>query len=169
MSLHYQLDKHIKTPDYFIYPTKEWTLEEYQEFFEYFEKGWIIQGDPYDLQWEGKNGFIVEPEWEDEPMWSGNQEDNIDMMKELCDVWCEDHEQKKFAKIVVDGKEQLVKCSGCLEEEEEIKYCWWNGYILTNLDAPPDGIEDIDYVVDNIKEKGWAGEGSITQITYKKI
>jgi hypothetical protein len=57
------------------------------------------------------------------------------------------------------------------EEEEEIKYCWWDGCILTNLDAPPShhyGIEDIDYCIDNIKEKGWAGEGSITQITYRK-
>ena len=74
MSLHYQLDKHIKTLDYFIYPTKEWTLQEYQEFFEYFEKGWIIQGDCYDNP-EGKNGFIINPEWEDEPMWENEEEE----------------------------------------------------------------------------------------------
>ena len=77
---------------------------------------------------------------------------------------------------------RIGECAGCEmvceecenlmiveEKEEEIKYCWWNGFILTNMDAPPSGIENVDYVIDDIKEKGWAGEGSIKQITYKKI
>ena len=33
-------------------------------------------------------------------------------------MWCDEHGQKLWGKVMVDGKEILLKCGGCLEEEE---------------------------------------------------
>jgi len=65
LSLHEQLKLHIEDPlDYDnIFPHDCWTLEEYKEFFEYVNKGWLIQSDSYE-----NNGFIINPEWEGEPL-----------------------------------------------------------------------------------------------------
>ena len=64
--------------------------------------------------------------------------------------------------------------NGCVPQEEEkeevTKYCFWDGFTLLNLpSALPKYAGELLWVVDNVKEKGWAGEGSIKQITYKAV
>ena len=96
----------------------------------------------------------------------GEELDNILYQEEMNWCYCKPT-KAKYTKIYIYN--QAEEDEEEEEEEEEIKYCWWDGNILTNLDRPPHwGIEGVDYVIDNIKEKGWAGEYSIKQITYKK-
>lgn len=70
LSLHEQLKLHIEDPLEFdnIYPHDCWTLEEYKEFFKYIEKRWILQS------WDHYCGFIVNQEWEGDPLWTPAEE-----------------------------------------------------------------------------------------------
>ena len=74
--LYEQLSKHRKDPEAYtnIFPLDDWTLSEYKVFMEFIHKGWLIQGDDYDKHY---NGFIINPEWEGEPMWEEEEEVSI--------------------------------------------------------------------------------------------
>jgi hypothetical protein len=66
--LYEQLRKHSADPEAYtnIFPLDDWTLSEYKVFGNFIHKGWLIQGDDYDKHY---NGFIINPDWEGEPMW----------------------------------------------------------------------------------------------------
>ena len=51
LSLDEQLVLNYHTPETFenVYPHKDWTLYEYQRYFEYLNKGWLTQKDTLDM------------------------------------------------------------------------------------------------------------------------
>jgi len=97
--LYEQLSKHSADPEAYtnIFPLDDWTLSEYKEFMEFIHKGWLIQGDDYDKHY---NGFIINPDWEGEPMWE--------------EVTQEDQEEEPKPKFKIKRKEPAK------EEEEEM-------------------------------------------------
>ena len=103
LTLHEQLTKHIEDPDSYsnVFPNKNWTLDQYQEMFEYIGKGWLVQSDSC--------GFIVNPEWEGEPMWEPEEEKK--MVKK---------EEEKVNGCEVDRCDATGKCTldKCFYEEE---------------------------------------------------
>ena len=69
-TLVWQLTKHIKNPEEYdnIFPMREWTLQEYRQIFYLIHKGWLVQSSE-------NVGFIVNPEWEGEPLWECEEEE----------------------------------------------------------------------------------------------
>ena len=103
LTLHEQLAKHIEDPvGYNVFPDKNWTLDQYQEMFEYIGQGWLVQTTDHHCD------FIVNPEWEGEPMWEPEEEEEEDLCP-CCGTDCDDCHMEK-------------KCS-CPEEEENYSPC----------------------------------------------
>ena len=71
-SFHTQMSNAINTQSA-IFPNDEfgeWTLENYEEFFEYIKQGYVIQRD-YDCK------FIINPEWEGDDLYEEEEELHI--------------------------------------------------------------------------------------------
>jgi hypothetical protein len=67
-SFHTQMSNALNNPSNFptqstIFPTDEWTLKNYREFFEYVKQGYVIQSD------EWGNNFTINPEWEGDDLY----------------------------------------------------------------------------------------------------
>jgi hypothetical protein len=85
-TLVWQLTQHIKNPEEYdnIFPMKEWTLQEYRQIFHLISKGWLIQSSE-------NIGFIINPEWEGEPLWECEEEEECDD----CEGKCRSNETEK--------------------------------------------------------------------------
>jgi len=79
LTLHEQLTKHIEDQVGYsnVFPHKNWTLDQYQEMFKYIDEGWLMQTPDHYC------GFIVNPDWEGEPMWEPEEEEEIECVD--CD------------------------------------------------------------------------------------
>lgn len=128
MKFYEQLAKHQKNHiEEFthIWPNEDWTTEDYKELFKYIEEGWIIQGDAYYL---GTNGFVINDEWEDEPLWTPppkkikfkiiTKEEKVRRGIMKIRKQYEQNEKKKFTKVLedcsngVDIREATIKNVG---------------------------------------------------------
>ena len=49
-------------------------MEEYQEMMEYIAEGWLVQNGDWAIN-AVVNGFIVNPEWDREPLWEPEEEE----------------------------------------------------------------------------------------------
>tara|TARA_R110000751_G_scaffold9901_1_gene36343 strand:+ start:373 stop:744 length:372 start_codon:yes stop_codon:yes gene_type:complete len=64
---------HNEDEDYSnIYPNEGWNLEDYKNLFTYIGKGYLIQC--YD-----NNAFMINEDWEGEPMWEKEEEEELDV------------------------------------------------------------------------------------------
>jgi hypothetical protein len=120
MSLDEQLKLHTEDPKEYnnIWPHSYWTIAEYKELFEYIDKGWIIQGDAWDIKC---NGFIVNPDWEGQPLWVKPTEaclcDEEEEKCWTCDVSVATHKTYRDAL----GEFELT-CDKCHREEYPEEY-----------------------------------------------
>jgi len=113
LSLHEQLKLHIEDPLEFdnIFAHDCWTLEEYKEFFEYVNKGWLVQSGE-------NNGFVV---------CQFDHQIKIDILEE-CDrcgfedvSWCQSNgcdKGKRRLEWLKEEEQQLIECDFCGKEED---------------------------------------------------
>ena len=123
-SLHEQLKVHIKHPEEWdnIFPVNNnFTLEEYEEMMDYISQGWLVQSDG----WNNK-GFIVNPDWDREPLWEPEEEEVETHLKwvpdkGLMNVGGEEEEEEECPTTIQYRKEIE---EGCPEGHKTI----WNEY-----------------------------------------
>ena len=64
-----------------IYPNTDWTKEEYEELFSYIGKGWLVPDDT-----GNSKGYIINEDWEGEPMWKPPDEEKT-RKEEALEEW----------------------------------------------------------------------------------
>lgn len=175
LTLHEQLAKHIEDPEEYsnVFPQKDWTIDQDREMFEYIGKGWLVQSsDSY--------GFIVNPDWEGEPMWEPEEEEFIRYYEVQVEdedgdtIFIDEHFKTREEAVVyikehhkedVENEEITVnivywRCEegGDIEEyeeeEEEEKRDYWgasNGVIYLKYATE-------EYMEMNFDEWGWFSE-----------
>ena len=124
-SLHEQLKAHIKDPEEWnnIMPVNcNFTLEEYEEMMYYISQGWLVQNDGWP-----NNGFIVNPEWDREPLWEPEEEEvETDLKwvpdKGLINVEKEEKEEEEECPTTIQYRKEIEE--GCPEGSTTI----WNQY-----------------------------------------
>ena len=108
---------HNEDEDYSnIYPNEGWVLNDYKELFTYIGKGYLVQC-------HDNNAFMINEEWEGDPMW---EEENLKQYEIKCG-WCEEQDLDVCCPINCvknrqDGVE-LTVCGECWEEMD--KKIWY--------------------------------------------
>jgi len=95
-----------------IFPNKTWKLEDYEELFKYISPGYLVHA-------ECSPGFVVNPDWDEEPMWEPelcSEDEDDDKME--CPECLEKFNCDEFEYIPGrdDGEDGLFGwdvCSGC--------------------------------------------------------
>ena len=88
-----------------IFPNKTWKLEDYEELFKYISPGYLVHA-------ECSPGFVVNPDWDEEPMWE----------PELCSE--DEDDDKAFCEVGEhyvepdDMWEDFADCKGCVSEKD---------------------------------------------------
>ena len=126
--LYEQLSKHSADPESYtnIFPLDDWTLSEYKVFSNFIHKGWLIQGDDYDTHY---NGFIINPDWEGEPMWEEGitiTEDKPKMVDKKAEKW-----------------DKLVQWIKSTKDQEDCDESIWD-YLGDNLNVDTEGNDTSD-------------------------
>ena len=149
-----------------IYPNTDWTKEEYEELFSYIDKGWLIADTVI------SNGFIINEDWEGEPLWKPEKEKT--RKEEAIEEWyntralfgiiMEEH-NSDTGKLIYYRKEKLLKMYNdqCVEELTMSELC----SLFRNFPE----LYDEDYFV--ITEKTFRiknySELTMSYATYKQL
>jgi len=110
-----------------IYPNKYWTKEEYEELFSYIGKGWLVPDDT-----GNSNGYIINEDWEGEPMWKPGKEKT--RQAQVIEEWYNTRTlfriiMEKYypdpEKLIYYRKEKLLKMYNdeCVEEITMAELC----------------------------------------------
>ncbi len=65
-----------------IFYNNDWTEYDIKEFFHLVGVGWLIQGDPIDI---GCNGFVVNLDWDDLPLYTDYDLYECDCCRQITD------------------------------------------------------------------------------------
>ena len=123
MKFYEQLEKHSNNPEEFTYikPHYDWLLQDYKDLHSYLEEGWIVTHEYY------CDRFIINPEWEDEPLWTPPQKKKLKFKivtkEKKGQTFCDELDSIMNNLVITpeDAREMSILCGWNKKTKKEMK------------------------------------------------